>query len=123
MARHQSGRLEIALDPLLLFRSHKRNQSTFVPTNRVKKKIEEMDMEKNRVFDTWAEWHYSEGVAYLVLHSHRDPIHRTKVVNLKSLVGNGATAKCITEYGSNTITVDCVNLVPLWPKKKGDKVL
>ena len=79
-------------------------------------------MAKNRVFDTWAEWHYSEGVAYLVLHSHSDPIHRTKVVNLKSLVGNGATAKCTAEYGSNTITADCMNLMPLWPKKKGDKV-
>ena len=81
-----------------------------------------MDMAKNRVFDTWAEWHYSQGAAYLVLHSHSDPIHRTKVVNLKSLVGNGDNAKCTAEYGSNTITTDCMNLMPLWPKKKGDKV-
>ena len=75
-------------------------------------------MEKNRVFDTWAEWHYSEGLAYVILHSHSDPLHWTKVVCLKSKLGNGAAAKCIVEYGSNTVTVDCKNLMPLWPKKK-----
>ena len=81
-----------------------------------------MDIEKNRVFDTWAEWHYSQGAAYLILHSHSDPLHWTKVVCLKSKVGIGAAAKCIVEYGSNTITVDCPHLIPLWPKQKDDKV-